>query len=130
MKDVYQASDLLLWRESASPSPLRWLGHGVAWSEGQVVIGIARSHVEKHGDADVGSLHPLAVEANRAGLDRLKPVEPLVLGPGAAKAEEGGIQGRRSLISGMVVATMGIGLPDFHQRIGNREPVAIQDVSF
>src|SRR5713226_8647106 len=84
----------------------------------------------EHRDTDMRCLPSLLIKRNRAWLDRLKPVETLILGARATKAHKGEIQRCRSLISQMVVAAMRIGLPDLDQPIGNRQPIAIEDVSF
>src|SRR6266699_3447254 len=105
---------------------------GIGWLVGKVQAcqQVVEQSACEHGDADVWCLPSLVIEGNGAGLDRLKPVEALVLGARATKAHKGRIQRCWSRICRMVVAAMGIGLPDLDQRIGNRQPVAIEDASF
>ena len=61
---------------------------------------------------------------DRAGLDRVEPPHAgLEVGDGAAEAVEGGVERLVLLVVGMVVAAVGVGLPDLDQGIAHQVSV-------
>lgn len=102
---------------------------GIGWLvlEVQACHKMIEQPAGKHGDAEVRCLHAFSIECDGAWFDRLEPVVSVRCCPRAAKPTEGRIQRCWPLIGLMVIATMRIRLPDFNQRIGDRQPVSVQD---
>src|SRR5215469_8570066 len=61
-----------------------------------------------------------------AGLDADEPVAALRVGRGAACPREIRIERRRVLLALVAVTTARIGLPDFHERVGDRPPILVE----
>ena len=59
----------------------------------------------------------------RAGLDRDEAIVALVVGEGAARAQEIRIERRRMIVARVAIASRRIGLPDLHQ--GMRHAAAV-----
>src|SRR5260370_20755 len=70
-------------------------------------------------------LPDLVVEGYATGFDGFKPVQPLLISAGAAKAGELGIKRRGALVGGMIIAPVRVGLPDLDQGIGYGHTIAV-----
>src|SRR5258707_13324570 len=67
----------------------------------------------------------LVVEGYTTGFDGFKPVQPLLIGAGAAEAGELWIKGHGALVGGMIIAPVRVGLPDLDQGIGYAHTIAV-----
>src|SRR5438874_357533 len=123
--DHHFASRLTVGQQGCAPVTRHALQDRVT-GVGRLILKVQPRHevveqpARKYGDADVRSLHALPIEWDRSRLDRLEPVTAILCCAGAAKPQEGWIKRRWPCISGMVIAAMRIGLPDFDHRIGYR----------